>query len=212
MKVWIEVTFDIETGNVSRETFYEYEGPLALCDRSLQAQANQAEKSAAGTAANYGAEGAGIQSSLVPRLEQQAINPMGYGSGLGAMETSALQTGAGATGAAQEQARLQAMRTGNAAGLGAITAASAGEGARGTGGALQSILAKNAELKARQQQEANTGLQGILGEDVRGQVANAGLVPENINAGVNAGKSGWFQNLMEYMKTASNAAAGAGGG
>lgn len=208
MKVWTELVVDIETGKVSRETFYEYSGPVALCDRALQQQATQAAKTATGTAAGYGAEAGGIQGNLVPRLESWAVNPPGYNPmDLAMMETGAGETAAANTGSAQQAMRLRAMRTGNVAGLGAGEAAAAGEGARASGSALQSILAKNAELKSRQQSEANRGLEGILGEDIRGQVANAGLVPEDINAGVNAGKVGWLQNMTQIL----DALKGAGG-
>lgn len=212
MRVYTRILFDW-TGNILESDSYEYHGPISRCDRALNAQAQQAGKAATGTAANYGAEGNAIQGSLVPRLERQAENPQGYGAfGLGQMETGAEQSAAGATGAANERMRLNAIRTGNGAGLGAGEAAAAGEGARASGSALQGILAKNAELKASQQQQANTGLQGILGEDIKGQTSNASLVPEDINAGVNADKVGWVQNMTEILNSLRGAGGSSSGG
>ena len=200
MKIHTRIIVDMQTGEVLLDEFYEYSGPLALCDRSLQSQATQAANTASQTAGNYGAGAAGIQANLVPRLEREAVNPPGYGSfGLGEMETANQETAAGATGSAQEAAKLRSMRTGNAAGLGAIEAGGAGAGARASGSALQSILAKNAELKANQMSEANRGLGGILGEDIRGNIGAEGLVPEDIKAGVAAGNSGWLQNLTKMI-------------
>ena len=96
------------------------------------------------------------------------------------------------------------MRTGNAAGLGAIEAGGAGAGARASGSALQSILAKNAELKANQMSEANRGLGGILGEDIRGNIGAEGLVPEDIKTAVGAGQAGWLQNLYGGVNSIAN--------
>jgi hypothetical protein len=214
MKIHTKTTWDIETGKVLFDSFYLYSGPLALCDRALTQQAQQAESTAAGTAAGYGAQAAGIQGSIVPRLESYAAgNTPGYGPfGLSEMETAAEQTGAGATGAAQERSRLRAMRTGNAAGLGATDVASAGEGARATGGALQSILANNAKLKESQQEMANRSLSGILGEDIGAQTAEAGLVPEDIKTEMAATQSdpwaGWMKQFGDVVGIGGNVAKG----
>ena len=128
MKIFTSVLLDWK-GNIIESESFEYFGPIAKCDRSLTNDAEQAQKTAVQTAGNYQAAGQGIQQSLVPRLEQQAVNPTGFGAfGLGEMETGAEQTAAGASGAAAEQARLRANRTGNAASLGSVQAAGAGEG------------------------------------------------------------------------------------
>ena len=211
MRIYTRIFLDWN-GNILESESYDYSGPLILCDRSLQAQAEQAGKTAASTAGNYGSAAEGIAANVVPRLESEAVNPPGYGPfGLSEMETAAESSGAGATGAAQERARLEAMRTGNRAGIGAITAGAAGEGARGAGSALQSILAKNAELKASQREQANRGLEGVLGEDIGAQGRAEGVVPEDINAAVNAGKSGWFQNLVNMLAAIRGGTPSAGG-
>ena len=199
MRVWTRVSWNIDGSDEPNGESYSYQGPLVLCDRALQAAADNARETASGQAGNYGGAGQGIQANLVPRLETQATNPEGFGPfGLADMQTAAEQTAAGATGAAKEEARLRAMRTGNAAGVGATTAAAAGEGARATGSAVQSILAKNAELKANQQDTANKELAGIMGEDYKAQGEEAGLIPEDINAAIKSKSVGWMQDWNQF--------------
>ncbi len=197
--------FDIESGAVLYDSAEDYQGPLALCDRALQQAADEARTTASGQAGNYGGAGQAVQANLVPRLEKEAVTPEGFGPfGVAEMKTAAEQTGAAASGAAKEEARLRAMRTGNAAGVGATTAAAAGEGARATGSMLQGILAKNAELKANQQDAANKELAGIMGQDYQAQGEEAGLVPRNIEQGLAAGRQGWLQNTEGVIKTLSD--------
>ena len=55
-------------------------------------------------------------------------------------------------------------------------------------------MSASAELK--QQEEAQQGLTGLYGMDVRGQTENAAQQAPDINAEVNANKTGWLQNVM----------------
>lgn len=206
MRVYTRIVWDIETGRVLESSLLDYSDhlPVAKCDRAQQQEGRQAEQQTKQTIGTAGANAGQISGNLVPRLEQEAVNPTGYGAfGLGDMKTEALQTGGAASGAANERMRLNAIRTGNAAGLGAGEAASAEGGARASGSALQSILAKNAELKAQQQQQANVQLGNILGENLRAETTAEGILPQDINATVNAGKSGWLQNTEGALDTLS---------
>ena len=211
MRIWTEVSWAIDGSDVPRGKSIEYDGPLAKCDRAIQNDATNAATNATQTAGQFGAGAGSVQANLVPRLETQAVTPPGIGAfGLGEEETGALSTAAGATGSATEGARLRAIRTGNAAGVGAMGVAAAGETARASGGALQSILAKNAQLKAQQMQQANTGLEGILGENIHGETAAEGIVPEDLNTALKAGQQGWLQNAEGVLTTLSQAGASAG--
>lgn len=201
MRVYTRVEIDILSGKVLDACWHEYAGPLALCDRQLTAQGEQAAKGATATAGQLGGQAAGIYGNLVPRLESEAVNPQGFGPfGLAQMETAAESTAAGATGAAQERARLNAMRTNNAAGLGSTEAAAAQGGARAAGSAVQGILAQNAQLKAQQQLEANKQLGGILGEETGAQVQALGIVPKDLESAVAAENVGWVQDTKDIME------------
>lgn len=206
MRIYTRIVIDCD-GRILDSDSFEYQGPLALCDRALTQSANQAGQNATVASGQYGANAQGIQGNVVPRLEQYSANGgPGYGAiGEGQMETEAAQTTAAATGSAAERARLRAMRTNNAGAVGATDAAAAGEAARAGGSTLQQILAKNATLKSQQQGQATTELGNIMGEDIRGQSEEARLVPEDINAGIEAGKSGWLQNALNTFSTLSQA-------
>ena len=205
MRVWTECEIDIESGKVSRGTSFTYYGPVALCNRSLVNDSEQGIKTANKTAGDYGAAAGQIQADLVPRLEKQAVNPQGFGTfGLGEMETGAEESAAGASGKAKEAMSLNALRSGNAAGLGADQVGAAGETARAGGSAWQSIMSKNAQLKASQQEQANQLESGVLGENIKGQLSAEGLVPEDVKAGADANSTGWVQDLTGGLDAGAN--------
>src|SRR5690349_16731195 len=105
MKIHTHTIWDIETGAVLSDEVFEYTGPVAFCDRSLNDMAKQNARTAQSTAGNYGAAAGGIQSELVPRLQQysQGDTP-GFGAvGLADMENAAESTAGAASGAAKEE-------------------------------------------------------------------------------------------------------------
>ena len=211
MRVHTVLLFDIESGILEFEQGFDWNGPVARLDRALTNQATQAAQTAQQQAAGYGGAAGQIQAGLIPQLTSMATTPPGFGTDLGAMETAAMGSAAAASGASAEQSALRAMRTGNVAGLGAEQVGAAGAAARVGGNALQNILAKNAELKASQQQAALGGLERLTGEDIHGQAAMAGLIPRDIEAGIQAQSHGWLQNLPTIMGLAGNVAGGIAG-
>jgi hypothetical protein len=52
----------------------------------------------------------------------------------------------------------------------------------------------------------------MYGTDTSGMLDATGQEAGDVNAQVNANNSGWFQNTMNYMKTAASVAGAAGGG
>lgn len=212
MRIHTQVQIDLETGRIEHEAGYEYYGPLACCDRALTQMATQAGKTATQVGADYGATAGQIQSGLIPRLTQQAVEPPGYGPmGLAQMETVQEAQAAAETGAEAEQARLKGMRTGNVASIGAEQVAGAEGASRSMGGALQRILAQNAMLKTQQQEQANRMLTGLAGQDIQAQEAAMRLVPENIRTAIDAQKVGWLQNVLGVMGAVGQLGAGMGG-
>lgn len=210
MRIHTKIVFDCD-GNVLEDEYYDYSGPLMLCDRSLTNQAQQAETTAAQTAGQYGAQAGAQGAFLTPKLEQWTVNPPGYSpTDQATMMTQQQLAGAASSGSQQEQAKLRAMRTGNVAGLGAQEAASAQGGARAAGQGVQSILAQNALLKAKQQQQALRELGNLYGTNVRGQTAAENIEPEDINAATKAQQSGWLQNVLNTMNTVANLGKAAG--
>lgn len=207
MRIHSRVVFDFETGRVLEEEGFEHSGSLALCDRSLHDQGQQAGKTATQTGAQLGATGAGILSGILPTLQRSATgNAPGFGAaGLSNMMTqAALATGA-ETGKSAEDARLRAMRTGNVAGAGAVEAAGAEGATRAYGGGLQDILAQNEKLKEMQRSQALGELGDIYKTDVGEGVRAQSLVPSDINAATQAEKVGWLQNAIALGQLGINA-------
>lgn len=209
----------------AEERGYEYEGPVALCDRSAHSRAQAAGNAAAqvgqqalGAANQYGSNASAVGSFLMPQEEQMALHPPGYAD-LPNMLGSAGAISAANANRAQQDATLRSMRTGNAAGAGAIDAASAQGASQAETGAIQNILAQNDILKAQQQEGALGALAGLYGTDVgaqmRGYDAATGAANAQsgaANAMTNADKAGWFQNYLALRNSMARSAAGGGGG
>ncbi len=198
--MWVNtrIVLDMETGAVLEREGYEYRGPVALCDRSLQ---NQAQTNAT----NYGTSATGLSSYMTPLLESWAGgNAPGYGQGGVNQMTAAAQTEAGAaSNQQQQQGLLHALRTGNAAGVGAEDVGAAVGAGQNQTQAVQNVLSRNAQLKAQQQTGAMNMLGSLYGTDVGAQT-------NNLNTAINAGNSGWFQNMLGFMNAAGSGMRGAG--
>ena len=107
MRITTRMTIDMLTGKVLEHEFYEYDGPVALCDRSLQQSAQNNATAAGATAAGYGGAAAGIGSTLSPFYSQEMKAQHGFAPGqvnelLTAAEAGAGGAGAGAAGFVQD--------------------------------------------------------------------------------------------------------------
>jgi hypothetical protein len=72
-------------------------------------------------------------------------------------------------------------------------------------GTSEGIAANNANVKLNQQSQAGNVLSNLYGIDTRSQLGASGQVAPDVNAQVNASKSGWLQNLEGIMNTFSGA-------
>jgi hypothetical protein len=168
-----------------------------------------------GTANNlsnqYSANALGIESSLQPQLQAEATNPQGYSPAtMGAMTTAAEQTAGGGAAAGVGEAGLRANRTRN---IGSGQAASAAAD-RGASQDLSQINAglqvKNADLKAKQQQEGLAGEGALYGEDVGAGENALGL---STGALKDAGSLSnfWQQLMLQGVASGGQVAAAAAG-
>jgi len=197
VRIHTSTTIDIETGQVLSDFFYEYSGPLALCDRAAKAQARQAEKIAGQTAAGYGSQATGINNTLVPTLTQEATNPTGFTpTQLNNQLVAGEQGAGGATSGITGTAGLNAMRTRNSGALSSVY----DQAARRQGQTLSqnavTVQNQNAMLQEKKRQEGLAALQGLYGTDVKAQLAAMGIQDQDINTEIKAGQSGWFQNAL----------------
>lgn len=205
MKIHLKTVFDMETGRILSDEFYDYEGPLALADRSLQAQGKQAEQGATTTGGNYGSAAAGIGAQLIPQLQAQATGNVGLTpTQTNNMTVAAEQGAGGATAGITGEAGLRAARTRNSGALSGVEdQASRNRAAAGSQAGLN-IQNESAQVARQNQARAQGQLSGLYGTDVSAQLHAMGLQPEDINAEANAGKQGWLQNTLSTIQTLGN--------
>jgi hypothetical protein len=166
--------------------------------------ARQAAGTAATTAGAYGAQAGGIGANLVPQLTRQMQNPQGYSQrDVGAQLTSALAGAGGATAGLSGAAGKMAVDTRNPMGFSSALDAAAMQRDKAAAGVGERVAANNADVKLRQQEQAQQALSGLYGTNVRAQTENAAQQAPDINAQVNADKQGWLQNAEGIVDTAT---------
>ena len=212
MKIHTLTIIDSETFAVIHDESYEYSGPLALADRSAQNQAGQATNQAFSTVGKYGANAGQIGGAVVPTLERDVTNAPGFNpTDLNAMLVGGEQGAGGAASGVTGQAGLEAARTRNSG----ATSSVLDQAMRRKGQILSQnaldVQGANAKLKTQQRSQALSGLEGMYGTDVNAQLKAMGIVPEDINADVNAGKSGWLQDTEGVLGTLSGMGKNAAG-
>jgi hypothetical protein len=203
-----KVVIDIASGNViHRDLPHLYGGPVELCDKKAKAAAKSAADVAGGTAAGYGASAADVGSTVVPELKREATNPTGFmPQDVNAMLVGGEQGAGGVAGGLAGEAGLHAARTRNTGALsGVLDEIQRGKGRQLSENALN-VQEMQAREKQRQRSEGIKGLEGIYGTDVGAQLKAEGIVPEDINAMLNANKTGWGKDMMEWVQTLTGGA------
>jgi hypothetical protein len=170
--------------------------------RNATGQAGQAATTAANTGANLGATAAGINANLTPFLTEEMLHPQGIGQqGIGAEEAAALGGAGGAEAGFVGEAAQRAAASRNAGGYQAALAENARSRMKAAADASENIAAENEKAKLRQQQQGAEGLGSLYKTDTSGMLSAMGQVPEDVNAEVNAGKSGWLQNTLAILSS-----------
>jgi len=170
-------------------------------------------------ASGFGSGASQIGSTLIPGLEREANNPTGYDPVTKNRMLVASQEGVGGAGSGiTGEANLAAARTRNAGGF--TRALDEAQRIRGRQLSTNALGVENesARLAQMKQQQARSELGGLYGTDVSGQLKAMGLANEDLNTALEAGKSGWQQNAMNWVNTLAGAASkfrpqsGGGGG
>jgi hypothetical protein len=156
----------------------------------------------------YTNEATGLGNEITPFLQNELNNPQGYGAQtLSQMQTAGGQAVSGATGAAGEQAQLQASRTGNPAATAGVIDATARNAMTQQSNNALNINQQNALLKQKQQQAGASGLESLYGQDVNAGLKSLGLEDESINAWTGADKANpWAQVGPTIVENAANLA------
>ena len=179
--------------------------------RQQQGQANQTFGTATGNAAQYGGNASAIGGTLTPFLTQRLLHPEGYSQGdMGAMLANAFGSAGGATSGITGQANLQAGRARNDAGFSTALDDAARQRTEAAAQTSEGVAANNANLKQDQSNNAARMLQGLYGTDVGAQNDALNTANQATRAGIEAGQSGWLQNLTGVLSAINGSASAAG--
>lgn len=179
--------------------------------RQQVGQANQTFKTATNNATQYGDNASAIGGNLTPFLTQRMLNPQGYSQGdMGAMLANAFGSAGGATSGITGQANLQAGRSRNDAGFSTALDDAARQRTAAAASTSEGIAANDANLKQDQSNNAARMLQGLYGTDVGAQNDALNTANNATNTGIEAGKSGWLQNMNAIISTLNGSANAAG--
>lgn len=206
MQITTRLTISMLTGEVLEHEFYEYDGPLALCDRAAQAAATSAGKQATATAATMGGNAAGEEATLSPFYTNEMNAKHGFsGDQTGELLTNALAGSGGSAGSVTGQAGLEAARTRNASGFTKSLDEAARDSSKAAAGASEGIAAEDVMAAKQLNQQGAAGEMGLFGENTKGQLSAMGQEAGDVNAEINAGNSGWLQQAEGLVNTGANA-------
>ena len=179
--------------------------------RAAQSQATNTYNQANNLDQSASANSNALYDQLAPTFTQEATNPQGFGKNdLAAMNTAAQQSEGGALGSAVGQAGTMAAANRNSGSFAPTLDEASRSAGRNLSNISTGIQGENAKLKQAQQQEGISGLSGLQGEQNSDVLSSLGLQNQSTNALVNAGNSGWFQNMLGLMNGVGKVASGAG--
>lgn len=175
--------------------------------RSAVSSAGNAANQAGATSATLGGEAQGIGANLTPFLTTELEHPQGYSQG----DTSAmLAAGMGGAGGANSglvgMADQRAAVSRNGGGFQAALDDASRQRSKAAASTSEGIASQDANLKQAQQQDAAQGLSKMYGTDTSGMLDASSQQAGDINAEVNAEKSGWLQNTLNILNTVEGGA------
>lgn len=173
-------------------------------DRAAQSAAAGAAKTAGGVAATEQGQANALGAQLTPfyRSEMNAqhlYNPQQMQELLNA--AAAPLAGSAATTAGQ--AASEAARTRNTSGYSAALDQAARERQSALGQAGAGVAAQDVMGAKQLNQEGAKGMAGLYGVDTDAMLKAMGIQNQDIQTQIEAGKSGWFQNLMQGINAAT---------
>lgn len=193
------------------EQSFEYSGVVGLCDRQLQAQATQNAKTAGQTAAGYGSSASADSSAVTPFYTSELKAKHGFDpTQINELLTAAEAGAGGAAGSITGQAGLEAARTRNASGFTKSLDEAARDKDKALAASSEGIAGQDVMGAKELNQEGAAGLQGLYGTNVNAQLKAMGQQNEDVNTAIEAGKSGWLQNMTGVIGALGSAAQGAG--
>jgi hypothetical protein len=189
------------------EDSYDHDGPVMLCDRAAQKSAKQAAATAASRASTLGQEAQGELKPLEQFDIQNLTNPQGFGQrGVMEMLTAAeAGTGGGAGDLVTQTERGAAARHNLGGGSSAMEDEISRNRLKALASTSEGIAGQDVQLKEKQREGAAADLGNLYGINTKGMLDSMDIQNKNINTQVEAGKSGWFQNLMQGIAVVTGA-------
>jgi|ERR1700690_614074 len=185
---------------------------VALCDRAAQSAAKGAATTAGSTAAQFGGEAQGEHAALTPFYQREMTAEHGFDpTQTGELLTAAGAGIGGAAGAEEGRAAEEQAKTRNASGFTKSLDELARDRMKAGAGAAEGVAAEDVMAAKAENQAGAAGMQGLYGTDVSGQLKAMGQQNEDIATQVEAGKSGWMQNMDQTISALSGAAKNAYG-
>lgn len=184
--------------------------PTPRGDRTAQGQAAGEQAQGSQQAQLLAQEAQGIYGPLTGFAQNLMNKPPGFGDAYGGMVAQTGAVGSGVTAAAQQEALRRGAATGNLAGISGTQDAIVQATSQGEGANLQNLAVANQQLKNQQMMQGAGIEQGIYGTNVGASTADLKAAIDATNAYTEAGKSGWFQNLMQGIQTVGGLGTGAG--
>jgi len=192
----------------------QYEIPdheiLIRADRGVQKAASTSGKQAGAQADQYGSRGTTEENAIIPGLVQDAQNPTGYTPlQRASMITSGNEALGGVNSGASGEARLNSMRTRNAAGFAPALAEAARAKGRAAASTGLQINMGDAALAEQKRQEARSNLMKLYGIDTGQQLGQEEMQNRDLQTQLEGGKSGWLQNTLATINTLGGMGLGA---
>jgi hypothetical protein len=185
-----------------------YEGRL---DRAAQGQAKTAANTAANVAGSEESQANAAQGALTPFYRSEMSAQHGFDPGQTQELLNYAGAGVGGSGAAATgEAASEAARTRNTSGFSSALDQNARDRAREMATVNAGVGAQDVMGAKALNQEGAQGEAGLYGTDTSAMLSAMGQAPADINAEVNSGDSGWYQNVLKGI-TALKPGGGGGG-
>jgi hypothetical protein len=184
-------------------------GIEATCLRQEEGEANAAEQQASQTAGTLGTEAGSELGTLSPFFSREMQAKHAYDpTQINELLTSAGAGTGAATGDMATNLKRQAAVTGNAAGTTKALEEAYRDRMKANAGVSEGVAAQDVQGAKQLNQAGASGMSGLYGENLKGQLAAMGQESSDINAATDASKTGWLQNAEGMVNTAANAATG----
>ena len=193
---WNSINDFIAGNPADRSDSFECTSEVALCDRAAQGAAKRSVADASSLAGTEGTRAGSELGELSPFYQREMKAEHLYDP----TQINELLTAAGApigaaAGQAEAEARGEAARTGNATGLTKTLQEMQRDKMKAAAGASEGIAAQDVMGAKNLNQAGAAGEAGLYGENLKGQLGAMGVENQALENQINAGKSGWFQNM-----------------